>query len=225
MTDEREAPAARVGRFHVITDETLQSRFSHGEIARLAVRGGADTVQYREKRPLLTRELVAAAREVADACRDGGAVCIVDDRADVALAVAAAGVHVGRDDIEVTVARRLLGDGFLVGGTANSLEEARSVFAGPLDYIGVGPIFGTNSKANPAPVMGLETLHRIAAESPVPVIAIGNISPDRIADVLGAGAFGVAVLSGVTCSADPRAAAAEYRERINAYLKDAGVTS
>ena len=222
MTRDLRAIRARIGRLHVITDETLQSRFSHGEVARLAVQGGADTVQYREKRPLSTREMVAAVRMVADACRDGGATCIVDDRADVAMAANAGGVHVGRNDLEAAVARRLLGDLFVIGGTANSLEEARSIFRGSLDYIGVGPIFGTNSKANPASVMGLATLQQIVAESPIPIIAIGNITPNRVEDVLATGAFGIAVLSGVTCTPDPAVAAADYQERIVAYLRREG---
>lgn len=208
----------RVGRLHVITDETLQSRFSHGELARLAIEGGADTIQYREKRPLSTRQLVAAATEVAEICRAAGVACIVDDRADVAFAVGATGVHVGREDLEAHQVRRLLGGAFLIGGTANSLAEARTVFASQVDYIGVGPVFGTRSKANPAPVLGVETLRAIVAESPVPVIAIGNIGPDRVAEVLEAGAHGVAVLSGITCAADPAAASARYAEAIAVFL-------
>ena len=208
----------RLGRLHVITDETLQSRFSHGELARLAIEGGADTIQYREKRPSSTRQLVATATEIAEICRVAGVACIVDDRADVAFAVGATGVHVGREDLESHQVRRLLGGAFLIGGTANSLAEARTVFASPLDYIGVGPVFGTRSKANPAPVLGVETLRAIVAESPVPVIAIGNIGPDRVAEVLEAGAHGVAVLSGVTCAADPAAAAARYAEAIAVFL-------
>lgn len=208
----------RVGRLHVITDETLQARFSHSELAQLAIEGGADTIQYREKRPLSTRHLVAVATQVAEICRAAGVACIVDDRADVAFAVGAAGVHVGREDLPADQARRLLGDGFLIGGTVNGLAEARAVFATPVDYIGVGPVFGTRSKVNPAPRLGLDALRAIVAESPVPVIAIGNIAPDRVAEVLEAGAHGVAVLSGVTCAADPAAAAARYAEALASFL-------
>ncbi len=211
-------PRASLGRLHVITDELLQTRLSHAEVAKLALAGGADTIQYREKRPLPTRQLVEAAAAVVAACGDAGAASIVDDRADVTAAVGATGVHLGRHDLEVQVARRLLGDGFLIGGTANSIEEARRVFAGPVDYLGVGPVFGTASKANPARVMGLEVLRRICAESPVPVIAIGNITADRVEDVLATGAYGVAVLSGITCAADPAEAAHGYSERIKVWL-------
>jgi len=220
MTETTARP--RIGRLHVITDEVLQTRYSHAEIARRALAGGADAIQYREKRPLLTRELVATAAAIADACRAAGATSIVDDRADVAAAVNASGIHLGRDDLEVAAARRLLGDGFLIGGTANSIEEARRVFATPVDYVGIGPVFGTASKANPAPVMGLETLAAICAESPIPVVAIGSIAVATVEAVLDTGAYGIAVLSGITCATDPTAAARNYAERIRAWLSRKG---
>jgi thiamine-phosphate pyrophosphorylase len=213
---------ARLGRLHVITDEVLQTRYSHAEVAALAIRGGADTVQYREKRPRLTRELIEDAAAVKRACEDGGAACIVDDRADVAAAVEAQGLHLGRDDLPVSVARSLLGPDVLIGGTANSLEEARRVWQHPIDYLGAGPIYGTRSKANPAPVLGIEHLKAIASECPVPVIAIGNITADRVAEVLEAGAHGVAVLSAITCADDPEAAARTFSEAIAAWLAERG---
>lgn len=196
----------------------LQTRYSHAEIANLAVRGGADTVQFREKRPRLTRELIENARAVVDACVHHGAVCIVDDRADVTAGVGAPGLHLGRDDLPVAVARDLLGPDVLIGGTANSLEEARRVWQQPINYLGVGPVYGTTSKANPAPVLGLEQLHAIVTESPVPVIAIGSITAERVGEVLDTGAYGVAVLSAITCATDPEAAAREFANAIAAWL-------
>ena len=209
---------AALGRLHVITDEVLQTRYSHAEIAALATHGGADTVQYREKRPRLTRELVADASAVVAACAASGASCIVDDRADVTAAVGAQGLHLGRDDLAPAVARRLLGPDLLIGGTANSLEEARAVWQRPIDYLGVGPVYGTQSKANPAPVLGLEQLHAIATECPVPVIAIGSITAARVAEVLDAGAYGVAVISAITCASDPESAAHEFADAIARWL-------
>jgi thiamine-phosphate diphosphorylase len=209
----------------VITDEVLQTRLSHAEAARLAIEGGADAIQYREKRPLTSRELVEAAGAVAAACRTANVTLIVDDRADVAMAVGASGVHVGRNDITPGVARRLLGDGFLIGGTANSLDEASRVWATGVDYIGAGPVFGTASKQGPAPQLGLEALRAIAAASPVPVIAIGNIKARDVASVLETGAYGVAVLSGVTCALDPVAAAREYAKEIAAFIDRKAVAS
>ena len=231
LKDERRE---RVGRLHVLTDETLQDRYTHAELARRAAAGGADVVQYRDKRPRTTRQLVDTARAVravldsvaaaadARAARAGssGVLLIVDDRADVALAAGADGLHLGRDDLELEVARRILGTERLIGGTANSLAEARARFAEDYDYLGVGPVFGTTSKAHPAPALGLEALAAIAAESPLPVLAIGGITPERVHEVLHAGAHGIAVLSGVACAADPLEATARYREAIESFRGD-----
>ncbi|MEO6044118.1 MAG: thiamine phosphate synthase [Tepidiformaceae bacterium] len=211
-----------IGRLHVITDVIFQTRYTHGELAALAVTGGADVIQWREKRPLTTRQLMADAAAVAEACESTGALAIIDDRADVAAAVGARGLHLGAHDLPVAVARELLGEDCVIGGTANSLAEARKVWRTPIDYIGVGPIFGTASKAHPAPVMGLVTLAAIVAESPVPVIAIGNVTADWVEDVLETGAYGVAVLSGLTCAADPTAAARIYWDRIQRWFARRG---
>lgn len=210
----------RVPRLQVITDETVQSRFRHAELARLAVAGGSDGVQLREKRPWTTRELIEAAQAALEACRDGDAVLVVDDRADVALAVGAPAVHLGRHDLPVAVARAILGDAAVIGGTANSYDEAAQVWQGDIDYLGVGPIYGTRSKANPAPVMGLETLRRICRDAPVPVVAIGSITPERIAAVMACGAHGVAVLSAVVSADDPAAATARCRAALDAALAE-----
>ena len=196
-----------IPRLHAITDETLQSRFSHGELARLALAGGADCVQFREKRPRTAVELIEAARPVVEACRAAGALAVIDDRADVALALGAGAVHLGRHDLDAATARRILGGSAIVGGTANSYDEAARVWQTDVDYLGVGPVYGTRSKANPAPRMGLETLARIAADSPKPVIAIGGIGPQQIGEILSAGAHGVAVLSCIVTANSPRDAA------------------
>ncbi len=195
-----------VPRLHVITDETVQTRFRHADLARLALAGGADCIQFREKRPWTTDLLIDAARDVVGACTGSGAIAVVDDRADVALAAGARAVHLGRHDLDAATARRILGDGALIGGTANSYDEAAEVWDTEVDYLGVGPVYGTRSKASPAPEMGLVTLARITADCPKPVIAIGGIGPDRIGDLVRAGAHGVAVLSHVATADRPDAA-------------------
>ena len=212
-----------LGRLHVITDEVLQSRYTHAELAGLALQGGADAIQFREKRPKTTRELMASASAVASACSGQMALLVVDDRVDVAAAIGAPAVHLGRDDLPVEAARHLLGPDALIGGTANDLEEALRVADAPVDYLGVGPVFGTASKANPAPTMGLELLGRIVHSCDRPVIAIGGITPERVADVLATGAHGVAVLSGVVGQADPTGATRMYREAIDCATASSGV--
>lgn len=217
MTESR--PQHDPGRLHVLTDVHIQERFGHLDLAEHAAAGGADVVQYRDKNPLTTRELLAMATGIRDALDSTACRLIVDDRADVALAVAAAGVHLGRDDLPVATARRMLGAGVIIGGTANSLEEARAVAATGVDYLGVGPIYGTRTKANPAPVMGLETLAAIVQAVTVPVIAIGSITAARIGEVMATGAYGVAVVSAVVTDADPVAATARCREALDAALR------
>ena len=208
-----------LGDLHVITDETLQDRFSHAELAARVAEGGGAVVQFREKRPRTTQELVEAARRVREALADSRTIVVVNDRADVAAAVEAEGLHLGQHDLDPSVARKLLGPRVVIGGTANSLAEAIAVAArGNIDYLGVGPVFGTRSKARPAPALGVDELRRIVEAVDKPVIAIGTITVERVAEVLDAGARGVAVLSAVVCARDPARETARFREAINAWL-------
>lgn len=208
-----------VGRLHVITDEVLQDRFSHLELAAAAAAGGADVVQYREKRQMSTMEMMRVAVLMSLACREFGTTLLIDDRADVAAAVGASAVHLGREDLPPYVARQILGPDAIIGGTANSVEEAVTVAKQPIDYLGVGPVFGTTSKGNRAArMLGLERFAEICAAVDQPVIGIGNITTDRVADVLAAGAHGVAVLSAVVCQDDPRAACREIADNIERVL-------
>jgi thiamine-phosphate pyrophosphorylase len=124
-------------------------------------------------------------------------------------------VHLGPEDLTTLSARRILGAKAVIGGTANNLSTALQVAAGPVNYLGVGPVFETGSKSNPAPVLGLDGLREIAAAVSVPVFAIGGITAERVPEVLGAGAYGVAVLAAVVTSADPAVAARAIRERID----------
>ena len=211
-----------IGDLHVITDATLQNRYTHAELARQVARGGASVVQFREKRPWTTRELVATAVSVRAALAGTGTALVVNDRADVAAAARAAGLHLGRHDLDPAAARRLLGTECLLGGTANSLEEAVRVGATDVDYLGVGPVFGTRSKADPAPALGLDGLRRIVAAVAKPVIAIGTLTAERVPEVMDTGVHGVAVLSAVVCDADPEAAARRFRAALDRWRREAG---
>lgn len=195
-----------VPRLHVITDETVQGRYGHVALARLALAGGADAVQFREKRPWTTRQLFDVGRAIATACREANAVAVINDRADVALSAGAGGLHLGRNDLDVASARRIVGTAVLIGGTANSYDEAMAVADTDVDYLGVGPVYGTRSKASPAPALGLEALARIACGTPKPVVAIGGITATRIPETMQTGVYGVAVLSDVVIAADPASA-------------------
>ena len=205
-----------VGELHVITDETLQDRFSHLELARMAAEGGADVVQFREKRPVATRNLVETARAMGRALEGSRARLVVDDRVDVAMAAGVEAIHLGENDLDPELARRLLGPRGLIGATAHGLAEALRVAAGPVDYLGVGPVYDTWSKAGPLPALGLAVLRRISEAVSQPVIAVGSITPERVEEVLRAGAHGVAVISAVVCQGDPLEATRKFGEAIQA---------
>jgi thiamine-phosphate pyrophosphorylase len=218
------SPATRIPRLQVITDEEIQGRHSHLELARLAFQGGADSVQFREKRPWTTREWIEVTSAILEEAHRHDALLIVDDRVDVARSIGASAVHLGRNDLDVATARAILGPEAIIGGTANSFEEAERVWQTEIDYIGVGPIYGTRTKQNPAPDMGLETLARICEACPVPVVAIGSITAERIPEVLAAGAHGVAVVSAVVAAEDVEAATRRCVEAIESALSREGAS-
>ena len=214
MTERRS-----VGRLHVITDEVLQDRFTHVGLAAAAAAGGADVIQYREKRQVSTKEMMRVAVLMSLACQEFNTTVLIDDRVDVAAAVGATAVHLGREDLPPYVARQILGPDAIIGGTANSVEEAVKVAKQPVDYLGVGPVFGTTSKGNrAAPMLGLERFAEICDAVDKPVIGIGSITVDRVGDVLAAGAYGVAVLSAVVCQDDPQASCREFASEIERAL-------
>jgi len=210
-----------IGRLHVITDVTLQDRFGHAELALLATAGGADVVQFREKRPWSGSLRLSTAREMRERTAGSPTRLIINDHLDVAAACGADGVHLGRHDADPEAARARLGRGIIVGATANRLDEAVGLGARPVDYLGVGPVYRTRSKANLAPRLGIEGLRRIVAACGRPVIAIGGIDEERIAEVLETGAHGVAVLQTFVVAADPAAAVARLREALDCLGADA----
>lgn len=194
-----------IGRLHVITDTMLQSRYSHFELARMAIAGGADTIQFRQKTGS-TREMIEAARGLIGLCKKTGAAFIVNDRLDVAIAAEADGVHLGQDDFPIPLARKLIGDDKLIGGSAATLEEAKKCLEDGADYVGFGPVFPTSSKNDAGPVSGVETLIRVVQDIPLPIIAIGGVNAKNAPDVMRAGAHGIAVISAVCCQANPEQA-------------------
>lgn len=197
-----------VGRLHVLTDTVLQTRFSAVELARLAIRGGADVIQFRQKDGA-TNQMIDTARQLKAVCAGAGVDLIINDRIDVAMAIDADGVHLGQDDFPINKARRMLGPGMIIGGSADSLEEALQCQAEGADYVGFGPVFSTTSKDDAGPVAGLAALARVAAELRIPVVAIGGVNAGNAAQIMAAGAHGLAVISAVCCQLDPEAATAQ----------------
>ena len=205
----------RIGRFHVLTDVMLQSRYSHEELTKLAIVGGADTIQFRQKEGS-TRKMIAIARKMKALCSQAGVAFIVNDRIDVALASEADGVHLGQDDFPIPLAREYLGKDRIIGGSAATIDEARSCLKGGADYIGFGPVYPTTSKDDAGPVSGIAILRRVVEEMQVPIIAIGGVSVSNTPDVIRIGAHGIAVISAVCCRDDPAGAARDLREAIEA---------
>jgi len=205
----------KIGRFHVLTDTCLQNRFSHAELAELAIAGGADTIQFRQKEGA-TRMMIRAAEQMQDLCKKAGVTFIVNDRVDVAVASHADGVHLGQDDFPIPLARRLLGEEAIIGGSAGSMEEARQCLLEGADYIGFGPVYPTTSKEDAGPAAGLSLLKQIVEAIPLPIIAIGGITADNTPPVIKTGVHGIAVISAVCCQKDPRDAAKCLRRLLEA---------
>jgi thiamine-phosphate pyrophosphorylase len=196
----------KIGRFHILTDTCLQARFSHMELAELAIAGGADTIQFRQKEGE-TRQLIRVAEQLQALCKRAGVTFIVDDRVDVAIASQADGVHLGQNDFPIPLARKILGREAIIGGSAGTREEARQCLTEGADYIGFGPVYPTASKEDAGPASGLGLLKQVVAEIPLPIIAIGGITRENAPLVIQAGVHGIAVISAVCCQEDPMEAA------------------
>ncbi len=196
---------------HVITDETVQNRLSHIELAQRLADSDVDVIQFREKRSWKTEQLLQTAHQLQHICSASKSTkLIVNDRVDVSVACGSYGVHLGAHDLPKHTARHMLGDNITIGGTANSITEAERVWMEPINYLGIGPVFGTSSKASIVAPLGLPTLTEICSRSPLPVIAIGNITLENLPSVLDCGVRGVAVLSDILCADDPGVRAMEF---------------
>jgi thiamine-phosphate pyrophosphorylase len=172
-----------------------------------ALAGGATTVQLRAKR-MGGRELFELARAMRDQCWEAGALFIVNDRVDVAMACDADGVHVGMHDLPLIVTRRLVGNDVIIGFSPLEMSDVLRAGAEGADYVGLGPVFGTVSKADAQPPLGLDGLARQTAAAAMPSVGIGGIDASNAAAVVRAGADGVAVISAIQNAADPRQATA-----------------
>lgn len=205
----------RIGRLCVITDTATQERFTHEALVRLALEGGAGTIQLRDKH-LSDAQLTDIARRIIVVCKKHDAPLIINDRIAVAYAAGADGVHLGRTDAAVAEARRVLGEHAIVGATAGTLEETLAAEAEGADYVGFGHVFATTSKEKPGAPVGLDTLAHVCASVQIPVLAIGGVTEENARSCVEAGAWGVAVIAAVCAAEDPREAA----RRIRAVLRD-----
>jgi thiamine-phosphate pyrophosphorylase len=191
---------AAILRLVAITDDAPERRTTLVERAALAVRGGATCIQLRLKN--------AAPREVVDVARALVAAVtvpvIVNDRADIALAAGAAGVHVGDVDLPVVAIRRFAPEGFVIGASLGSDRELEN--AKDADYVGIGPLFSSGSKTDAGDAIGIEGFKRLAALCELPAIAIGGITAERVPQIMDAGAAGVAAINAIFKGSDPEGA-------------------
>jgi thiamine-phosphate pyrophosphorylase len=200
MEDFAEQHASRIirlrGLYAIVGDDDPVGK------ARAAIEGGAGVIQVRMKSSPASAILGATRQIVALAF--GRALVIVNDRADLAVLAGADGVHVGDDDLPAALARRIVGPGMLLGRSTRTLAEARAAIADGADHVGFGPMFGTRTKEIAAPPRGLTALQELAAALPAPVVAIGGITRETIADVARAGAAAAAVIEDLFARGDVR---------------------
>ncbi len=198
-----------------LPDPAFSRGRSREEMARSALQGGAASIQLRAK-GLTVNELADAGRVLQRLCRGFERPFFVNDRVDVALACGADGVHLGPGDMPPREARRVLGPGVLIGVSAYSSGDLKEAEASGAAYVAVGAVYPTSTKK--IGVLGLEGVRRIRRETSLPVVAIGGITPDNAAEVIAAGADGVAVISSLSSAEDIEGAARIFRHRIEAAL-------
>lgn len=186
-------------------------RIDEAEGARLALEGGCRWIQLRMKEAT-DEEFIAVGKKISNMCRQAEATFILDDRVHLVKLLNADGVHLGKNDMPIADARRILGPDRIIGGTANDADTAIKAIADGADYLGIGPFRFTTTKQNLSPVLGIEGLTRLMCEirdiSNIPVVAIGGIMPEDIAEIMQTGVTGIAA-SGVILNSENPAETAE----------------
>jgi thiamine-phosphate pyrophosphorylase len=176
---------------------------------------GVRLLQYRNK-GASARELLHSSQQIASLLAPRGVSFVVNDRADVAVLAGASGVHVGQEDLGVEQARTLVGEDKWVGISTHNLEQFQSAAATSADYIAVGPVFATSTKANPDPIVGTEFIRQVRALTARPIVAIGGITLENAASIIKAGADSVAVISDILRARDPGGRARQYLDLLGA---------
>ena len=190
---------------YLVTDRSLSKGRPTSEIVAGAVAGGVTCVQLREKQ-CRTREFVDEALALKPLLKDCNIPLIINDRLDVALAVEADGVHLGQDDMPISMARAIAGSSLIIGISAESTEDALRAEQEGADYIGISPIFATPTKPETGPPLGLDGVRKIREVVDIPLVGIGGINELNAAEVIAAGADGIAVVSAIVSADDPAAA-------------------
>lgn len=207
---------------YAIADTLGRPELSFTDLAAQLCAGGARLLQLRVK-DLPSREFLSLAHAVRTICREAGCRLIINDRADIALAVEADGVHVGQEDLPLEAARRVLGLDKVIGVSTHDPAQALAAARGGADYIGFGPLFSTNTKATGYTARGLDQLREIRALVNLPIVAIGGISAERTPAALAAGADAVAMISELVLADDVTARVQAVLEQLStAPLREKG---
>ena len=188
---------------------------SETECAQNLAAAGVRLLQYRNKRAS-ARELFECSKKLSSLLVPQGVTFVVNDRADVAAAAEASGVHVGQEDLRAEAARSVIGARRLLGVSAHNLKQFRDAAITSADYVAVGPVYPTSTKANPDPVVGIELIRQVRALTEKPIVAIGGITLERAAEVIQAGADSVAVISDILRAPEPGRRARQYIEFLRA---------
>ena len=195
-------------KLYPITDARI-SGLSHAEQVERLAAGGATFIQLREK-IASPRDFYQSALEAMRVARRLGVQIIINDRVDIAIAVAADGAHLGQDDLPPERVRALLGNSRIIGYSTHNLKQALEADSAPVDYIAVGPVFQTSTKEKPDPAVGLATLSEIKRRISKPLVAIGGITLDRAQEVALAGADSLAIISDLYQTGDIAGRASEF---------------
>jgi len=201
-------------RLYVILDAGLV----HGSVLEFAeqlIDVGVRVLQYRDKTGTAAA-MLRTSQALARMANEAGVSFFVNDRPDIAFLANATGVHVGQEDLSVEQARAIMGPQRWVGVSTHNREQFASAAASSADYIAIGPVFPTESKANPDPVVGVEMIRALRGMTQKPIVAIGGIGLDRAQEVLQAGADSVAVISDILLASDPKERARQFVRKLEA---------
>lgn len=187
---------------YLVTDDGCLQGRALIDCVREALEGGVTLVQYRAK-TASSAEMYAEALQLKALCDSFNVPLIINDRLDIAMAVGAAGVHLGQDDLPCAAARKLLGEDYIIGVSAHNPAEAKAALQSGADYLGCGAVFGTATKAD-VKKLGTEGLAAICKDKGLPVVGIGGVTADNYREVRAAGADGAAIVSGILAQPDIR---------------------
>ena len=182
-------------------------RYSYLDSVRIALEGGCKWIQLRMKEAT-PESIIPVAKEAMRLCRKHGAMFIIDDHVEIVKLIGADGVHLGKNDMPIAEARKLLGRNFIIGGTANSFEDVQKHYEDGADYIGCGPFRFTTTKKNLSPVLGLEGYQRIVSQMKeaginLPLVAIGGITRDDLPSLMQTGITGIALSGSILRAENP----------------------